>query len=36
LYTGVSGADSFGTKGDEYTSLIRDAFAENSPDDTPN
>ena len=36
LYTGVSGADSYGTKGDEYTSLIRDAFAEDSPDDTPN
>jgi len=36
LYTGVSGADGLGTKGDEYTSLIRDAFAENAPDDTPN
>ena len=36
LYTGVSGADGLGTKGDEYTSLVRDAFAEESPDDMPN
>ena len=36
LYTGVSGADSFGTKGDEYTRLVRDAFSEESPSDTPN
>ena len=36
LYTGVSGADSFGTKGDEYTSLVRDSFSEESPSDTPN
>jgi peptidoglycan hydrolase-like protein with peptidoglycan-binding domain len=26
LYTGVSGADAFGTKGDEYTSLVGKAF----------
>ena len=36
LYTVVSGADGLGTKGDEYTSLVRDAFAEESPDDMPN
>ena len=33
LYTNVSGADAFGTKGDEYTSLIKDALGER---DTPN
>ena len=33
LYTGVSGSDGFGTKGDEYTSLIKDALGER---DTPN
>ena len=33
LYTGVSGSDGFGTKGDEYTSLVKDALGER---DTPN
>ena len=36
LYTGVSGKDGFGTAGDEYPRLVRDAFAEESPDDMPN
>ena len=33
LYTGVSGSYGFGTKGDEYTSLVKDALGER---DTPN
>ena len=33
LYTGVSGSDGFGTQGDEYTSLVKDALGER---DTPN
>lgn len=35
LYTGVSGKDGFGTLGDEYTTLIADAFANQSSDLAP-
>lgn len=27
MYTGVSGSDAFGTKGDEYTAMIKDRFS---------